>query len=157
MAVLLHFPAPIGGDPRHCDPNSPSALQGTFLHCSRASPALLILRSCVLLLIAQNKKCFSVRVSSVWLLSWGSSPCSQTQHKNWSYDRVRSTGGGSVGRALLHPLGFSPAPLPALPGAQPPKAFPFSSFLPGYTVIKAAILFFWQTLKEHCLKEFDYV
>lgn len=41
---------------------------------------------------------------------------------------VRSTEGGSVRRALLHQLGFSPAPLPALPGPEPPQAFPLSSF-----------------------------
>lgn len=50
---------------------------------------------------------------------------------------VRSTEGGSMRRALLHQLGFSPPPLPALPGAEPSKPFPFSSFLPGYTVIKS--------------------
>lgn len=52
---------------------------------------------------------------------------------------VRSTEGGSVRRALLHQLGFAPAPLRALPGAEPLKAFSFSSFLPGYIAIKAAI------------------
>lgn len=53
---------------------------------------------------------------------------------------VRSTEGGSVTRALLHQLGISAAPLPALPGAEPPQAFSFSSFLPGYTIIKSFIL-----------------
>lgn len=54
---------------------------------------------------------------------------------------VRSTEGGSVRRALLHQPGLSPAPLSALPGAEPPKAFPFSSFLLGYTAIKAAVFY----------------
>lgn len=47
VTVLADFPAPMGGDPWHCHYSSPSALQGTFLHCCRASPALPILCSSV--------------------------------------------------------------------------------------------------------------
>lgn len=45
VAVLVNFPASTDGDPQHCHPSSPSAFQGTFLHCCRASPALPILCS----------------------------------------------------------------------------------------------------------------
>lgn len=58
VAVLVNFPAPTDGDPQHCHPSSLSAFQGTFLHCCRASPALPILCSSVLVLTPQNKACF---------------------------------------------------------------------------------------------------